>query len=376
MRSPIASFVLLTCSLMAAEFREHTIASGLRGGYQVVAADLNRDGKPDLIALASGLSELVWFENPSWERHVLATGLSRPINLAVSEPGPDGNPTIAVAQEFSMDARKSAGIVSVLICTGDPRRPWDTHEIDRLPTSHRLRWADIDGSARQVLVNAPLTGAAATAPDYRERVPLVFYRPGVWKRETISNDLAGVLHGIHIIDWDGDGRGEILTASFEGIGLFKLDGKWRRSKLAGGSPEPWPRCGSSDVTVGKLGKRRFLCAIEPWHGNQVAVYFEHGGRWQRQVIEDSIVEGHALAAADLDGNGRDSIIAGYRGKGRSVFIYTAEDRDGKRWARRVLDEGGMGAANCAVADLNGDGKLDIACIDSPNLKWYENVTRR
>ena len=33
-------------------FREHTIATGLRGGYQVVVADLNHDGKPDLIALA------------------------------------------------------------------------------------------------------------------------------------------------------------------------------------------------------------------------------------------------------------------------------------------------------------------------------------
>ncbi len=361
---------------MGAQFQEHPIASNLRGGYQVVAADLNRDGKPDLIALASGLNELAWFENPGWQRHVLATGLSRPINLAVSDSGRDGNPTIVVAQEFSTDARKSAGIVSVLTCTGDPRQPWKATEIDRLPTSHRLRWADIDGSGKQVAVNAPLIGAAATAPDFRERAPLVFYRPGVWKREVISNELAGVLHGIHIIDWDGDRRDEILTASFEGISLFKFDGKWRRSRLAGGSPEPWPKCGSSDVAVGKLGRRRFLCAVEPWHGNQVAVYFERGGRWQRQVIEDSMVDGHALATADLDGGGRDSIIAGYRGKGRSVFIYTAEDKEGKRWARRALDEGEMGAASCAVADLNGDGQPDIACIDSPNLKWYENVTRR
>ncbi len=373
---PLAVLVLLSCSLMPAEFREHTIASDLKGGYQVVAADLNKDGRPDLIALASNISELVWFENPGWQRHVLVTGISRAINIAVSDPGPDGIPIIVLAQEFSMDPAKSAGIVSVLTHTGDPRQPWKATEIDRLPTSHRLRWADIDGSGSKVVVNAPLAGARATAPDYRERVPLVFYRPGTWKREVISNDLAGVLHGIHVIDWDGDRRDEILTASFEGIGLFKFDGKWRRTRLTGGSPEPWPKSGSSDVAVGKLGKRRFVCAIEPWHGNQVVVYVERKGQWERQVIDDSFVEGHALLAADLDGGGRDSIIAGYRGKGRSVYIYTAENKDGKRWTRRPLDEGGMGAASCAAADLNGDGKPDLACIDSPNLKWYENVGRR
>ena len=32
----------------------------------------------------------------------------------------------------------------------------------------------------------------------------------------------------------------------------------------------------------------------------------------------------------------------------------------------------MGAAACAVADLNKDGRPDIACIDSTRLKWYEN----
>jgi hypothetical protein len=249
----LAVLALLNCSLMMAEFREHTIATDLKGGYQVVAADLNKDGKPDLIALASGMTELVWFENPGWQRHVLATGISRAINIAVSEPGPDGIPVIVLAQEFSMDPRKSPGIVSVLTHGGDPRQPWTTAEIDRLPTSHRLRWADIDGSGNKVVVNAVLAGVRATAPDYRARAPLVFYRPGAWKREVISNDLAGVLHGIHIIDWDGDRRDEILTASFEGISLFKFDGKWRRTRLTGGSPEEWPKCGSSDVTVGKLG---------------------------------------------------------------------------------------------------------------------------
>src|SRR5436305_147436 len=62
---------------------EHTIATDLKGGYQVVVADLNHDGRPDLIALASGLHELIWYENPGWERHVLAVDQNRMINCTV-----------------------------------------------------------------------------------------------------------------------------------------------------------------------------------------------------------------------------------------------------------------------------------------------------
>lgn len=359
-------------------FTEHTVATGLRGGYQVVVADLNHDGKPDLIALASGLPELVWYENPGWERHVIVAGQSRMINCATVE-GTDGVPDIVLASEFSNQAKDSAGVVSVLRHNGDPRQPWTATEIDRLPTSHRLRTADIDGSGKRVLINAPLTGAQAEAPDYRGQTPLVFYRPGEWKRRLIGDENPGVVHGLFIVDWDGDGRDEILTASFGGIHLFKLarDGHWRRTEIARGDPSPWPKSGASDIAVGRLGKTRFLATIEPWHGNQVCVYRQSKSRWDRQVIDTSLVDGHTILAADLNGDGRDEIIAGYRGKGHQVYLFSAEDAAGSRWARQALDDGGMGAAACAVADLNQDGRPDIACIGSAtaNLKWYENQAR-
>ena len=71
----LAGAFLTTMDAAPIEFREHTIATDLTGGYQVVACDVNHDGKIDLIALASGMTELVWFENPTWERHVIARNL-------------------------------------------------------------------------------------------------------------------------------------------------------------------------------------------------------------------------------------------------------------------------------------------------------------
>jgi hypothetical protein len=359
---------------MIAQFREHVIAEDLKGAYQVVAADLNRDRRPDLIALASNMSELVWFENPGWQRHVIARNLPAWINTDFWDPGGDGVPTLVLATAFSMEPTKSAGLVHVLQPGKDPRELWDIKEIDRLPSSHRIRWADIDGSGRKVAVNAPLGGARAASPDYREKVPLVYYRPGSWKRETITEETEGVQHGIAVADWDGDGRQEILTASFQGIHLLKLgqDRRWTRTQLAAGNPAPWPKSGSSEVAMGRLGKARFLCAIEPWHGNQVVVYRETAKGMERIVLDDSFDTGHALATADLNADGLDEIVAGYRNAGGRTYIYSAESADGTRWTRRILDEK-MPAAACAVADLNGDGRPDVACTGGASLKWYENL---
>jgi hypothetical protein len=385
----IFSLALLNSSGMRppAEFREHTIANGLRGGYQVVATDLNHDGRIDLIALASGMKDLLWFENPGWEQHVLASGLSRMINAAAADTDGDGIPEVVVAREFSNDPANSAGIVSLLTHGADVRAPWSVTEIDRLPTSHRLRWADFEHTGRKVLVNAPLAGALSKAPDYRDKVPLVFYRPGrSWKRELISDRIEGVLHGIFVTDWDRDGRDDLLAASFLGIDLFRLNkqGAWTGTTLAAGNPEPWPKSGSSEVAVGELGKEKFLCTIEPWHGNQVVVYKAAGDSrasrhsndaraWKRSVIDNSLSDGHTLLTADFNRDGRDEIIAGFRGKGQSVYLYWADQNSA--WTRRTLDDGGIAAAGCAVADLNGDGFPDVACIGSAtaNLKWYENV---
>jgi hypothetical protein len=374
--------ILLAAPLAAAPpsaFREHTIGTGLKGGYQVAVVDLNRDKRPDLIALASGMTELVWYENPGWQRHVLATGLSRMINLAAADTDGDGIPEIVIGHEFANAARNSAGIVSLLKCVDDPRQPWAVKEIDRLPTSHRLRVADIDGNRRPVFVNAPLTASTAEAPEFRGRTPLVFYRPGEWRRERVAEEEDGVVHGLNVFDWNGDGKDDILTASFTGVHvhLSRGSGRFERVRLTAADPAPYPKGGASEIAVGHLGKRRFLATIEPWHGNQVCVYQGRGTSWRRIVIDDKLVDGHTVAAADLDGDRRDELIAGFRGAGRSVYVYRAADKAGAKWARVTLDDGGMAAAACVAADLNADGKTDIACIGAAtaNLKWYENVAR-
>ncbi len=374
-----APLLVLAAAAVCAEppggFRHHVIADDLTAGYQVLALDMDRDGDPDLVALASRMNELVWFENPSWNRHILSDGRSRMINLASCGVDAEGYPVFVLAEEFENTASASKGTVLLLEHDGAGGQ-WKAREIDHLPTSHRIRCADFDGSGRRVYVNAPLIGEKSLAPDFRDPVPLVYYRPGEWKRRLIGAENHGVMHGIHVIDWEGDGRDEILTASFEGIHLYDWDGGiWSRSEVAKGDPSPWPKSGSSDLAVGNLGGTRFIASIEPWHGNKVAIYTSAGGRWQRTVIEDGFTDGHTVVTADLNGDGRDEVIAGHRGAGGGIYVFEADGNSGREWTRHPLDVGAVAAAACDIARFTGDGLPAIACIGSAtaNLKLYEQL---
>ena len=100
-----------------------------------------------------------------------------------------------------------------------------------------------------------------------------------------------------------------------------------------------------------------------------------GGSWKRVVIEDRMENGHALAVGDLNGDGRDEIVSGFRGKGFQLSIYQATDAKGEAWRKQVLDDGGIAAADCVIDDFTGDGRPDIVAIGAStgNLKLYENL---
>lgn len=362
-------------------FVAHTIDADVPGGYQVVAVDLSSDGRPDIVALATRQPDLVWYENPAWERHVIAAGLSRMINVAAHDIDADGRPELALAHGFTTVYDESPGIVSLLESGEDPRRPWSMREIDRAPTTHRLRWADVDGSGAKVLVNAPLIGAGSVRPDFRDTLALLWYRPADWERRVLTAAERGVVHGIGVGSWDDPDRDAVLSASFQGVHLHEFaDGRWTRTRLAAGDPAPWPESGASEAQAGRLGAERFVATIEPWHGHQVVVYRRTpgsgAGAWARQVIDASIEDGHTLVTADLDGDGRDEIIAGERRGRTSVYLYRMDAR-ADAWSRQLLDDGGMGASGCTVHDMNADGRPDVICIGSrtANLKWYENAGR-
>ena len=380
--SALALAAMALPGLAGAQFTAHTVATDIRFGYQVVIADLNRDGRPDIVGLGAQMPELLWFENPGWERHVITAEAAGMINMDAADTDGDGIPEIGLAYGFSTNPSASAGNIAILEHAGDPAEPWTLTEIDAIPTSHRIRFGDIDGDGTSVLINAPILHGEAQGFEDPDRLPtpLVYYRPGDWERRSITGENQGVVHGVMAWDSDGDGRAEVVSAGRLGVHAHRLgpNGQWTRTRLSPGVDEPYPNGGSSDLGAGELDGEPFFAAIEPFHGNQVVVYRQgSGGAWQRVVIDTELVNGHSLLVADLSGDGNGEIVAaGTRGP-RNLYLYRAADASGDRWERTIMDDA-IAANSCDAADINGDGRMDVACIDNArpfSIKWYENTGR-
>src|SRR6185503_17173742 len=125
------------------------------------------------------------------------------------------------------------------------------------------------------------------------------------------------------IDLDKDPQQELVTASHEGLTAWKRgkDGAWSHTVIGQGSP--------GEVKLGRVGGRRLLATVEPWHGAGVAVYVEKPGAptWTKTTIETALTEGHALGWADFDGDGSDELAVGWRRGKPGVAVYFV-DRDG------------------------------------------------
>ena len=368
------------------EFERRVLDTEFQGGYGVDFADIDGDGLTDVVAWATNPGQLAWFRNPDWDKYAVTSTMQGNISSAPLDIDGDGDTDLALAHDFSLGNSTGGGVIHWMENPGDPmaNEEWPAHYIDEIPTSHRIRWADVNGDGSQELVNLPIIGIGASGPLYDVGLQLKSYpvpqdlTVESWNGVVLDHSLE-LSHGMSSVDWDGDGREDLLTASFGGVHLFQLATNGQavaKTQIGEGLQGPErPNIGSSEVAVGDFPGGRHIATVEPWHGNQVVVY--QGGEfpWNRIEIDDSLAGGHGLVTADLDNDGVDEIIAGGRSEPHQLAIYQYDDR-AERWRRENLDAG-VAVSGLAAADMDGDGDIDLAAIGSAtrNVVIYENLGR-
>jgi hypothetical protein len=69
------------------------------------------------------------FENPSWTRHVIASGIQGLINAAAFDIDKDGIPEIAAASGFATEPAKSSGVLTLYTHTAESQCAVDRERI-------------------------------------------------------------------------------------------------------------------------------------------------------------------------------------------------------------------------------------------------------
>ena len=351
MRS-LLCLLLLSASLNAAEiqFEAQDLDPEVAkvACYAVTLTDVNGDSKPDIVAVTE--NRVLWFENPTWKPRVIIEDQVERDHVCITPFDIDGDGQI----DFALGAGwTKIGTMYWLKRGASLDDKWQAFPIAKEVSTHRMRFGNVLGKDRPQLVVSPLN--PSEAPGVRL---LVFEIPKApttdrWPLTVMDESLHRVHNHWHL-DLNGDKVDGTLTASQEGVFLFRQDenGKFTKRQIGTGAAGTKPEeTGAGEVKLGRLGKDKFfLATVEPMHGHSVVVYtgpmpLPEGQLADRQVIDDSFKQGHALGCADLDHDGVDEVIAGHRepnSDGKvAVYYYRASNDAGTKWERHPLDLGGM-----------------------------------
>lgn len=318
----------------------HASADYLRENSSHVL-DVDRDGWPDIIAGGWTEQGIWWFRNPG-------------------------------------DAPTESG------------RPWEVNlpwKASRLAptrgTMEMFALHDYDGDGVPELHSA----------NYRKEAPLEVWRwtTGEQGQPALRPFVLGTEgggHGFAFGDVNGDGREDVLTE----IGWYErptgepFAAPWRLHRE---TALPHPSCPFVVTDLNADGRLDIIFG----RGHDVGLYWweqeapgEDGTtRWKRHVIDESWSQAHALALADLDGDGREELIAG-----KCIWAHEGDDPGAAdppaiyyyrwnaasyRFVRHTIAAPGDGIAlgrQYSVVDLNRDGRLDLVAPSELGLWVFFN----
>ena len=354
------------------------VDSGGVGDYgQTALVDLDRDGIPDFVIGrkdAPGRPGLLyWYRRQSadrWERRVLGRESPSDVGAAALDVDGDGWPDIVTGGVWYRN----------------PRAPRE-REFERKVFDRDLRWvhdvlaADVDGDGRQDIVT--LFGPEG---DRKAEDGLRWYRipadpSGPWEKHVIGPGVHGAITPGGALDVDGDGDTDIVRADtwFE-----NLDGKGLR--WAAHKDIPFGRAGPFGVCVRCQavdmdgdGRKELVMSDADIADSKVAILRNadgKGGRWERRDLPMSFTHGslHALAVADFDGDGRLDVVSCEQeellppGRKDPRFVLW-RNLGGGEFQERVLLDARLGGHELQVGDVNGDGRPDVLSKAWGPLPW-------
>ncbi len=285
----------------------HLVGTNYLSDVGLAALDVDRDGWTDLIC--SG----VWYRNTgnpreqSFERYVFDEHAAGAHDLVVADMDADGKPDVVMMG----DERTQLNALCWYTISSDPRQPWTRHAIG--PPVHGAITpkgvADLDGDGDLDVIRADtwFENGDGKGLEWIPHPNIPMGRKGPF----------GVCVRTAVVDMDGDGKAEIVMADADMadshvVVLKNADGKgghWEKSPL----PQSFRYGSLHALAVADFngdGRPDIVSneqeeLLPDSRENPRWIMWENlgGGKFREQVILDAKLGGHELQAGDVDGDG-------------------------------------------------------------------------
>jgi hypothetical protein len=366
----------------AAQFKKTRITGDFLS-EGVAVADLNKDGRPDIVA------GYYWFEAPTWKRHQMAP------SRAFDPRKEYSNSFLNLGMDVNGDGWDDVVVIDFPGTPGfwfeNPKKGtgnWKKHILaDSMGIANESpAFVDVDGDGRLDI----LCGDKARKQIVWLKSPS---KPGEteWKRFPLSREnVPGTeqfSHGIGYGDINGDGLKDVVVREgwFEGT-PDQQSGNWTFHPANLGEP-----CSHMQVLdVNGDGKNDVVSAsahaLGVWWHEQVT---DEQGKinFKTHLMSNTTSQTHASLMADLDGDGRAEYITGKRflahngndpGDGDAPILMLFSFTPGKApyYQEHVIDNDSGAGLNIVAQDMNGDRRPDIVVANKNGVFLLENKARK